>query len=131
MLIKIVKVAQSSPFPVGKFYRRPQLIRCNLYFKFLFQTRLKFLHFLKPKFPGLRRSLFLRQLQQMNGLILSQQFIHFLFTITGGLRYQQIRKIKKWTGISRGKTIARLNERAHIVRQYLFCCCNGFLFGAA
>ena len=67
------------------------------------------------------------QLNDMDWLKISQHLKHFLFAVTGGLAYDQVRKIEEGTFIRTCKAVAGFDQGTEISGKLLFCIRDGFI----
>ena len=101
-------------------------IFCDDSAEFPFQHLLKTYQFLAVKtYSGLCLAVW--QLNDMNGLKLSQHLIHFLFAVAGCLAYNQVGEIKEGAFIRLGKAVAGFDEGTEVSGQILLSVRYGFV----
>ena len=105
-------------------------ILCNDCAEFLFQHLLEPYQFLAVQTDS-SLCLAVGQLNNMDGLELSQHLVHLLFAVAGCLAYNQVGKIKEGTFIRLGKAIAGLDEGTEVSGQVLFSIGYGLICNRA
>ena len=71
------------------------------------------------------------QLDDVDGLELSQHLIHLLLTVAGGLAYHQIGEVEEGTLVHLGEAVAGLDEGTQVPGQILLCIGDGLIrYGA-
>ena len=83
-------------------------------------------HFISPENKCVL-SLCIWKFHKVSFFKLSHVLVHFFLSVTGSLPDNYIREIKERTFICSRKSVTGLDQRTEVLRQFLFCFCDGLI----
>ena len=126
MLHYSIKLSQCKTRLVIDFNRFSNIIFCNCCLKMFLQIFFETNHFISPENKRIL-SLCIRKFHKVSFFKFSHVLIHFFLSVTGSLPNNYIGKIKERTFVSSRKSVTGFDQRTEVLRQFLFCFCDGLI----